>query len=170
MIFQPPGKKLEEPKNDLIVNNIKIVQVKHTKFLGIIIDEKLKWTQHINFVKVKLQRGKFILRNSKNIIPEKNKISLYYAQVYSHLIYGMLIWGPMATAEQKNCINKLVNDCIRIIKNLKYNSHVTTHYKNLNLLKLIDIINLELVKFSYKFGHELLPDSILDILKGGKNI
>jgi hypothetical protein len=80
MIFQPPGKKLEEPKIDLIVNNIKIEQVKYTKFLGIIIDKKLKCTQHINFVKVKLQRRKFILRNSKNIIPEKNKISLYYME------------------------------------------------------------------------------------------
>ena len=73
MIFKPPTRKPDKQNTDLIINNIKIEQVKHTKFLGIIIDEKLKWTQHINYVKVKLQRGKFILKNTKNIIPEKKK-------------------------------------------------------------------------------------------------
>ena len=59
---------------------------------------------------------------------------------------------------------KLLNDIIRITNNLPYNSHVSVHYKNLKLLKLEDIINLELAKFSYKYGNNLLPGSIMDIL------
>ena len=36
---------------DVMIKQNKIAFTKSTKFLGIIIDDKLKWTEHINYVK-----------------------------------------------------------------------------------------------------------------------
>ena len=39
-----------KPTNDVMIRQNKIAFTKSTKFLGIIIDDKLKWTEHINYV------------------------------------------------------------------------------------------------------------------------
>ena len=40
-----------KPTKDIMIRQNKIAFTKITKFLGIIIDDKLKWTEHINYVK-----------------------------------------------------------------------------------------------------------------------
>ena len=40
-----------KPTKDVMIRQNKIAITKSTKFLGIIIDDKLKWTEHINYVK-----------------------------------------------------------------------------------------------------------------------
>ena len=39
-----------KPTKDVMIRQNKIAFTKITKFLGIIIDDKLKWTEHINYV------------------------------------------------------------------------------------------------------------------------
>ena len=39
-----------KPTKDVIIRQNKIAFTKSTKILGIIIDDKLKWTEHINYV------------------------------------------------------------------------------------------------------------------------
>ena len=40
-----------KPTKDFMIRQNKIAFTKSTKFLGIIIDDKLKWTEHKNYVK-----------------------------------------------------------------------------------------------------------------------
>ena len=40
-----------------------------TKFLGVYIDEKLSWVDHINYVKKKLLSGMFAINNVKAYVP-----------------------------------------------------------------------------------------------------
>ena len=37
-----------------VLNNVSLEMVQCTKFLGIIIDDGLKWTNHISYIKIKL--------------------------------------------------------------------------------------------------------------------
>ena len=46
---------------DLNINNIKVKQVSDIKFLGFIIDFKLKWKSQLNYVSSKLSRTISIL-------------------------------------------------------------------------------------------------------------
>ena len=56
-----------------------------TKFLGLIIDEKLSWKQHIDQIATKLCSAFYALRNLKHIVPQSTLRKIYYAHVHSIL-------------------------------------------------------------------------------------
>ena len=50
---------------------------KSTKFLGIIIDNKLKWTEDITYVKNKISKSSGILFKARNYLDKKTLKQLY---------------------------------------------------------------------------------------------
>ncbi|KAE8752907.1 hypothetical protein FOCC_FOCC000252, partial [Frankliniella occidentalis] len=64
-----------------------------TKFLGIFIDDNLKWTQHIEELESKLNRAIFAIRKIRDIIDVKTAIITYHALFHSLLSYGVTTWG-----------------------------------------------------------------------------
>lgn len=67
-----------------------IGRVNHIKYLGITIDEKLTWHQHINGV-MRNARSKFYYL--RNICDTRLLRSLYYALIDSKIHYGLHCWG-----------------------------------------------------------------------------
>ena len=63
------------------------------KILVIYIDSKLTWEQHIDYVRTKLSRVLFLLRNLKSVISENYLRVTYFAYFQSILNYGILLWG-----------------------------------------------------------------------------
>ena len=49
----------------------------------------------------------FLKKETKNLI--------YYAHIFSHLTYGILIWGNMINQGTKNKIQKILNSCFKLI-------------------------------------------------------
>ena len=86
--------KLQIP-DGLKLENSYINFIDHTKFLGVWIDKNLTWTAHTNRVIQKIKRNAHMLFRSKNLLSVHAKKILYYAQIYSHISYGLSIWGPM---------------------------------------------------------------------------
>ena len=39
------------------INKVVIEQVKHTKFLGVIFDDNLNWSNHISYIDSKIAKG-----------------------------------------------------------------------------------------------------------------
>ena len=56
---------------DTILNNHILQQVHCTQFLGIIIDDKLKWGNHITYIKNKIVKGVGILLNVSKVLKYK---------------------------------------------------------------------------------------------------
>jgi len=54
----------------LKIDNLCIDWVTHTKFLGVIINEKLSWENHIQLINNKVSKSIGILRQIQNKIPE----------------------------------------------------------------------------------------------------
>ena len=48
-------------KIDFFINNNEIAEVKSTKFLAIIIDDKLKWSEHIQYIKNEISKSTGIM-------------------------------------------------------------------------------------------------------------
>ena len=44
-------------KSDLFINGEKLKEVDHAKYLGVLIDNKLKWTNQIDAINLKLSKG-----------------------------------------------------------------------------------------------------------------
>ena len=58
-------------------------------------------------------------------------------------------------------LNEIQKRAIRISENASYNAHTDPLFKKLNLLKINDMINLEILKFVHKFIYGKLPKSLM---------
>ena len=105
LAFNPPGHK--KVKINLEFGDSKLVSSEFTKFLGVAIDSNLTWNEHLKQLTLKLKQNLCLLRNSKKFLPKHGMKMLYYAQFYSHISYGISIWGCMIKKEQLNKISKL---------------------------------------------------------------
>lgn len=89
------------PKNDLhrlsspllYLNNKSIIPQNSTKFLGVIVDNKLQWGEHIDAVCKKVASGCFLIKRLMQICDIATAKLVYYAYLHSRLAYGILLWG-----------------------------------------------------------------------------
>ncbi len=63
------------------------------KFLGIYVDNKLAWNDHVDYICNKIRGSIAALFSVRNILNKEDLISLYYCLLQSHLDYGILTWG-----------------------------------------------------------------------------
>ena len=94
-----------------------IFQTNCSKFLGIHIDDKLKWNIHIDKVKSHISSSLFAINKIKHFAPKRIMKTLYYSMVYPYLIYGITLWGATykfsvnkLTVMQKKVIRAMVSD------------------------------------------------------------
>lgn len=133
----------------LYFNGQTISNVKHTKFLGINIDEHLNWKYHIAVVCDKLSKSCGILYKIRNLLTKEALISIYYTICYPHLIYGLSIWGCTwpSYLQSVYVAQKKILRCI-LFKG-KYDS-VDGEFETLNMLKFKYLHKYFLVVFLYK--------------------
>ena len=127
MYFEPPIKaesslscarsrpfisKSNMPK--IKINNHNIKEVKETKFLGVIIDNKLTWLPHIQHLHKKLKSATGILRRIRHHIPEENYKSIYYSLFESHLTYCITVFGGAKNTHLEKLF-RVQKHCIRIL-------------------------------------------------------
>ena len=74
-----------------------IATVPNSKYLGVKIDNKLSFYEHIKLLESKVSRSVGILTKSKSFIPPTNITTIYYSLVHSHLTYGITILGLTQT-------------------------------------------------------------------------
>ena len=103
MLFAPNGRCV---KIDLELDGLKIPQVRNTKLLGTWIDDELKWNKHVNKIILKLKSKIHMLYKGKNLLSCHAKRLVYFAQVQSHLTYGLVCWGNMLNETQLSRLKK----------------------------------------------------------------
>ena len=98
----------------LKINNQKIPQVHSTKFLGVIIDDKLSWEDHVSHLENKLKSSLVMIKRIMKYIPKLHYMKLYHSLFLSHLTYGISCWGGIPHYKlqklfviQKRCIRLL---------------------------------------------------------------
>ena len=133
-----------------------IAQIEHTStfnFLGIIVEEHLKWDEHVNKIALKISKTIGIINKLKHFLSSYILHTLYNSLILPHIHYGLLIWGC-----RYERIFKLQQQVIRIITLNQYNSHSGPLFKSLKLLKIRDILKLQQLKFIYKLLNKSLPN------------
>ena len=63
------------------------------KYIGVIIDYKLNWCEHIAHIKNKVSKGIGILYKARQFLDKKSLHNLYYSYIYPYLIYCIAVWG-----------------------------------------------------------------------------
>jgi len=135
----------------------KIIERKSSvKFLGIIIDEKVTWGEHIAKVRKKLSSSLFAIRRAKHALTPKHLKILYYSLFYPHIDYGIILWGS-ASKKLTNQIWILQKKAIRTISGQTYNTPTNPLFSKLRILKFIDIYKFHLATFMHKLYNAALP-------------
>ena len=113
--FKPKnGNTIPDNNYKLILCGKTIKQVKETKFLGIIIDEKLSWVPHVDYLVNKLKSCTGIINRIRDSIPASMHKSIYHTLFESHLSYGITVWGGISKSKLSP-LNTIQKKCIRIL-------------------------------------------------------
>ena len=70
------------------------------KYLGVLVNENLEWSHHIDACSKKICKGLFVLRRLRSIVDLKTLISIYYAYIFPHLNYGCILWGNCSDSKR----------------------------------------------------------------------
>ena len=103
---------------------------------------------------IKLRQNVGLLKKSKNILDKNALRSVYYADIHSHLSYAISVWGSMLSMKQIQKLQKVQNICLKIMEPSR---NITKSFKKLKILRIYQLVQLELNKLAYKLAHNLLP-------------
>ena len=120
---------------NLSVNGINLEKVDRIKFLGVHFDNMLTFKYHYEHVLSKLSQVAGLTYRSKYILPKSTLKSLYLSLGWSHISYGIVIWGKSSRVFETR-INKVQD---RIVKNLYGRCNDET-YRNNKLMRFSDAV------------------------------
>ena len=118
---------------DVIIRGNSLECTNSTKFLGVIIDNKLNWSEHITYIKNKIAKSIGVIHKTRNFLNDKTLRNLYFTFIYPYLIYCIEIWGN-TNEIHLNPIVKIQKKSIRTITFSHYQAHTAPLYKKLNIL------------------------------------
>ena len=117
MYFNDDSVSGNETTTSVLINNRRIDRVSETKFLGVIIDDKLNWVPHVNNLITKLRSCTGQICRFKDNIPQELHKDIYHTLFESHLGYAISVWGGLSKnrfqplfVTQKKCIRILFGD------------------------------------------------------------
>jgi len=146
----------------LQIDSKQISKVNSVKFLGLYLDHKLTWENHINHIGNKVTSGLYVLNALKNFLTSHNLTLIYNSIIHCHLTYGCILWG--------NSLNKYMQKLIisqkkamRVISHAHYQTPSNPLFKMKHIMKLRDIYEYQLCQYMYKVDHEMLPSPLLDL-------
>ena len=141
---------------ELFINGERLKEVDFAKYLGVLIDNKLKWTNQIDAINLKLSKGNGLLAKIRHYVPSSVLRSLYFSFINPHIDYNQLNWS-MAAPTNLESIEKKLKKAVRIISFEDSHSPSTPLFKNLNILPLTYSIKTKLAKFMWKLFNDKLP-------------
>jgi hypothetical protein len=92
MLFMPKRKKVSH--NIVIrLSGLAIEEVTNIKFLGVVLDNKLNFSDHISYVCKKVSKGIGILYKARPFINHKGLMTLYNSFLLPYFSYCIHVWG-----------------------------------------------------------------------------
>ena len=148
IIFHTPRKPTDE-LHELKVYEFSIKRVKCVKYLGMYIDEFLKWDEHVDKLCNTLSKNFHIFYSLRNVLTHTLKMQLYFSMVYSRITYGIILYGACASTLLKK-VQIIQNKLLKVLFKLPYRTESTVIHRNLEILKVRDIYKHQILKFVYQ--------------------
>ena len=162
MIFSKlQKKKAKEHTFCININKFCIKRVSEMKYLGVILDEKLDWHKHIQYLNTKLAKAAGIIYKIRNKAPQNVLMLLYHSLVGTYLRYGIASWGSAKTTALSK-LRSLQNKVVRYITLSSPSTNLTDKYAKLDIQTLDELYMLEVGKFMFKSSSLSLPSSFDD--------
>ena len=129
------------------------------KYLGVHLDFKLNFLDHIRLVESKVAKAVGILSKLRSQLPKFTLLLLYHALIHPHLIYALPLWGCTFSSYLQK-LQLLQNKAIRIICNTSRYSSANILFHKLGILKIGDLYQYETGKLMYQYSKNNLPTGL----------
>ena len=103
-------KKTDTSYPSLYFNNAQIQRQSVKKYLGLILDEKLSFLEHINVKIKKATVGINLMRKLNRLLPRSSLITIYKCFIRPHLDYGDVIYDQPNLSSLANKIESVQNN------------------------------------------------------------
>ena len=136
MIF---GNKKYDDIHRVIIADMDIARVYATKFLGVYIDSRLNWNEHILVTRKKLAKNVSVMNRVKHLLTNDALFSLYCSLILPHLNYCYETWGNTYKS-RLHPLYVLQKPAMRICNHADYKAHTKPIFQQFNMLNLYDFI------------------------------
>ena len=147
----------------LHVDNMIIQMAEYTKFLGVYIDHKLNWHIHITNLLDRLNTNRCMLSLGRNLLDMACLRNVYYGHIHSHILYGILVWGSMASQCIINEIYKIQKQCIHIMRPAAQWRDILSIFKDLHMMTVHNMIQIVMCKLGHNISHKHFPTPIISL-------
>ena len=156
ILFTNVGKCYDKSKITVMFNGTLVTRVQCSKFLGVYIDEHLKWATHVQQVASKVSRNVGILQKLRYIIPQYCLMMLYNCFILPYLQYCCIVWGCIGMTTL-NLLILLQKKCVRIIAKTDSKAHTAPLFKKFGLLNISELCFFQTALFMFKYTRGHLP-------------
>ena len=154
----------EVPDLDIILNNTPIVRKACIKYLGVHIDENLKWSSHINSISSVISRNIGVMGRSRHYLSSQQLRLLYHTLILPYLNYCAIIWGRNYASN----INQLVvlqKRALRIIDKKPFLHHSKPLFIKHRILRLPEVVKEQSIMIILSYINNNLPTPISSMFK-----
>ena len=154
MLFTPKG--FSRTMSNILIDGHQISEVKETKFLGVIIDNNLKWSAHIQYISRKISKGIGVMVKARKVFERNTLLSLYNSLILPYLNYCIHVWGKAYNTHLNHLI-KMQNKAVSLIACITPRTNTDPLYSALNIMPLKSLYMYAIGLFMYRFSNEMLP-------------
>lgn len=156
---QPHGKTLQLHDCNDEMGDCTCTELKHekqTKYLGVIVDCRLRWHQHTQHLTRRLRQLVFVFVKLRNVLDRRTITMVYYSLVQSLLQYGLLTWGGAAGVALDK-VRVTQNLILRIILRARWQDVSTDLlYRELGVMDLAQLYLKHLLIYTHKHADSML--------------
>lgn len=156
----------DQDKNEW-ATNIQYQLTEDYKYLGVVVDSRLKWDLHINQLTKLTRSGLRAIYSLSRIAPPSIVRAVYKATIQSHLIYGLAVWGSSSSMDRLESTVRRVskNLCVMSMSEL-YKWRCLSSMCTVNVarpvvrnprLSTIDIIKIDKMRTAFRAGQFPVP-------------
>ena len=153
----------EEKTINISLNNEPLTQVTDSPYLGIIVDNSLKWNLHVMKLCKRVSSKLSLLNRLRKFIDKNTLLSIYKSIIQPNIDYAISIWG-YSSKSNKDLITRLQHRAARIIcGNMDFiNVRGEDLVKQLGLQSIEKRRNYFTATLMYKIANEIAPKRLID--------
>ena len=159
------------PMENIYIDDVIVNRVYTSMFLGVKLNSKLTWNDHILMIKHKISKNIGIIRKVRHLFHQSTLRSLYFSFINPYITYCIDVWGKSPKVFL-NSIHLLQKQCCRLITHSARRAESEPLFKRLNILNVYQVYTYSVALIMFKFHHGLLPDPIKKLFnyKTARNI
>ena len=150
--------------NDIVVslNGNIIDRCSSLKILGVTIDSKLSFNEHVEVICTKISVSIHVgILNKLKHFPQNILKMIYNSIISPYFQYCNLAWNSSATYMYSMLrLYRLQKRAVRLISHANFLAHTKPLFNNLNMLNIFDFSDYEIAYFMYLCFKNYIPNSI----------